>query len=203
MILRREFVGLTVGAAASVILGAPALAQETSVEEMLADRVLGDPDAPVTMIEYSSLTCPHCAAFHREKLPTIKEEYIDTGKVKFIIRDYPLDQRAAVASMLTRCAPEPVYHKLMDVLFERQAQWAQSQDVLGALAQIGRFAQMSEASITACFQNQELYTGIVNAREDHDKEVDIRSTPTFTVNGEKLVGNDTIERFKEVIESNL
>ncbi len=202
MMHRRKFVGGVVGSAAALTLPPLALAQD-NVEAMLADRVLGDPNATVTMIEYSSLTCPHCAAFHREKLPTLKERFIDTGKMKFIIRDFPLDQVAAVASMLARCAPEPVYYNLMDVLFERQGEWARSQDVLSSLGSIGRFAQMSPATIEACFQNQELYTGIVSKREEYSEDVDIKSTPTFTVNGDLLVGNDTLEKFISTIESYL
>lgn len=206
---RTIFKGTVVSAGALLAMGAvpglvgTAVAQEQSVDELLKDRILGDENAPVTMIEYSSMTCPHCAAFHRDKLPTLKEKYIDTGKMKFIIRDYPLDQLAAVASMMTRCAPPKNYFKLMDFLFERQSQWAGSQDPLGELGKIGRFAQMSQGSIDACFQNQELYAEIARRREDYGKETEIKSTPTFTINGERLVGNDSLERFFEVIESNL
>lgn len=98
------------------------------------DKVLGDRDAPVTMIEYSSLTCPHCAHFHTDVLPRIKKEYIDTGKVKLVLRDFPLNQPALIAAQIAHCVPEDRYFGFVSVLFETQAAWAISEDPAAALS---------------------------------------------------------------------
>jgi protein-disulfide isomerase len=172
-------------------------------QELITPRVLGDPDAPVTIVEYASLTCPHCAAFHHETFPELKKTYIDTGKVKLEFRDYPLNEGAALASLLARCAPEDRYFPLLNLLFAQQPAWGASQNMLADLAKLGSFAGMSSDSIEQCFNNQELYSAIVKQRTYWSELDDIGSTPTFIVNGTKIVGAQPFEKFQELIEADL
>ncbi|MEQ8603061.1 MAG: DsbA family protein [Marivibrio sp.] len=202
---RRRFHGLALGAGA-VALGAaglvrPAYAQARSVEEMMQDRVLGDPDAPVTIYEYSSLSCPHCRAFHQDTLPRLKSAYIEAGRAKLIYRDFPLNGPAVAASMLVRCAPEDRFYPLLETLFDQQPEWSTSQDVLGALAQIGRFAGMSAGEIDACFQNEALFAALRDSRNAYADEFEISSTPTFIIGDEKIVGAQPFETFADAIEA--
>jgi len=176
---------------------------ERTIEEMMGDRILGDPDAPVLIEEYSSLTCPHCASFHEEKLPILKKKFIDTGKAKLINRDFPLDDRAAVATLMVRCAPADRYYPMLELLFKQQTNWARAENPLQALAQVGRFAGMSQERLEACFQNVDLYRAIVARRNQYGEERSIQSTPTFFVNGEQIQGNQPIEDFENAIESAL
>lgn len=201
---RRRFHGLALSAAglAALPLLAPgrAVAQDRSVDAMMADRVLGDPDAPVTIHEYSSLTCPHCRSFHQETLPRLKEAYIDTGKAKLVLHDFPLNGAAAAGSMMARCAPEERYFPLVETLFDKQPEWSQAQNVLDALAQIGRFAGMSQEALQACFQNEALFDAIRDSRNKAAEELDISSTPTFIIGDEKIVGAQPFETFAEAID---
>ncbi len=186
-----------------LVLAPVSAVADTSVEEALADRYVGSEDAPVTIIEYSSLTCPHCAAFHTGALSEILETYVETGKVKFIVRDFPLDGRAAAAALMARCAPADRYFPLVDLMFKQQQKWAGAPDALAALSEMGRFAGMSQSDLDACFKNEDLYAGILKKKAEYQKENDISSTPTFFINGEKLSGNQPFSEFKEMIESHL
>lgn len=179
-----------------------------SVEALMRDRVMGADDAPVTLYEYASLTCPHCRSFHQETLPKLKADYIEPGKVKLVYRDFPLDAPAAAAAMLTRCAPEERYFPLVSTLFDKQSEWSGAEQVLQALGRYGRFAGMSETEIAACFQNQALFNAIRAKREDYAEAHDISSTPTFVVAGaggetSKIVGAQPYETFAEKIDARL
>lgn len=196
-------VALAFGAVFVPVLGQHALAEPLPTEEALAERVLGDATAPVEMIEYSSLTCPHCAAFHAEKLPELKKKYIETGKLRLIQRDFPFDRLGAMAAMMARCANPMRYHQFIDVLFKQQNQWSRSDDPVGALVQIGKLGGLSEKDFQACMQNEDLLNGILKMRQDGVAEYDINSTPTFIINGEKIVGNQSLEDFEEAIEKHL
>lgn len=198
--MRRLFsmivMGLTFWAAA-------ANAAEVNLDEAIQERVLGDPNAPVTIIEFSSLTCPHCAGFHEEKLPAIKEKYIDTGKVKLVYRDFPWDQAAAAAAVLARCAPADRYFKFLDALFLNQAKWATDNPIAG-LTRLGKMGGVSEEKFRACLNEGKIMDDIVNSRMTGAKEFEINSTPTFIVNGEdKIEGNVDLEEFEEVINKHL
>nr|WP_246499997.1 DsbA family protein [Azospirillum soli] len=181
---------------------APAPAQTAAVTDPLADRVLGNPNAPVTILDYSSMTCPHCAAFHTETLPKIKEKYIDTGKVKLVFRDFPFDQAALRASMLARCAPAERYYPLLDVLFKAQGQWSRAADPAKALSQYGKLAGMSQETIDACMANQALADGILNIRMTGQNQHRIESTPTFILNdgAATINGNQPFEVFAQAID---
>lgn len=192
--------GLTVATAAT-----PAAAQTAALpalSELLAERVMGDPKAPVTIYDYSSMTCPHCAEFHAKVLPKIKETYIDTGKVKLVFRDFPFDQAALRASMLAHCAPAERYFPLTDVLFKSQAQWARAADPAKALAQYGKLAGMSQETIDACFASQPLADGILNSRMVGQNQYKVEATPTFILNDgkDRVEGAQSFEVFAKAID---
>lgn len=163
------------------------------------DRALGDPDAPVTIIEYSSLTCPHCAQFHADVLPELRERYIETGKVRLVYRDFPLDQRALAAAALGQCVGPDHYFGFLDVMFETQENWARTES-LEPLKRLGRLAGMSEEQMNACLQDEELIDGILQKRLDAQQQHDISSTPTFIIDGESYAGSRPIEEFVDLIE---
>ena len=172
------------------------------VADLLADRVLGNPNAPVTILDYSSMTCPHCAAFHTETLPKIKEKYIDTGKAKLVFRDFPFDQAALRASMLARCAPQERYYPLLDVLFKSQAQWSRASDPAKALAQYGKLAGMSQETIDACMASQPLADGILQSRLVGSDKYKVEATPTFILNdgAATISGAQSFETFAAAID---
>jgi len=174
-----------------------------NVDEMLAERALGDEAAPVTIVEYSSLGCPHCAAFHRETLPKIKEAYIDTGKARLVYRDYPLGGAAMAAALIARCVEPSRYFGFIDMLYRGQETWAASTKPLDDLKQLSRFAGLSEADFNACLKNRALLQGIQEQASQAQKEAGIDSTPTFFVNERKIVGAQGFEVFKAAIDEEL
>jgi protein-disulfide isomerase len=212
LITRREFVvsaGALVAAAALFPSALPAFAQ-TQEELMrpgpLPDLVLGKADAPVTIIEYASMTCPHCANFHKTTYPALKEKYIDTGKVRFIFREFPLDELAVAASMLARCSAKggsgDKAIALIDVLFASQDKWA-VRDPLPALLQISKQAGFTQATFDECLKDQKLYNDILAMRERGSKEYKVESTPTLFVNGKMQKGGASIEELEKLITPNL
>ena len=164
------------------------------------DKILGSPEAPVTVIEYASLTCPHCAAFHNISLPRIKSELIDKGLVRLVYRDFPLDQVALRAALLARCAPDERYFNLLDVLFRTQSDWAESTDPAGALAQIGRTAGMSQVTIDGCMADEARVDRIAAGYQEAQTGFDVRSTPTFIINGEKHQGVLAFEDVEKIVK---
>lgn len=172
-------------------------------EGPLPDMVLGEAEAPVTIVEYMSLTCPHCASFHNETFDALKTKYIDGGQVRFIVRDFPFDPRAAAGAMLARCAPEGQYFPMVDMLFEQQSSWAAAQDARGALLQISRMAGFTQESFEACLTNQELLDDVNAVRQKAAEEFQVQSTPTFIINGERYAGNMSIEQMSAIIDANL
>ena len=206
-ITRREFVVSTAAMlAAGALFGSTplAFAQGPSVEELmrpgpLPDLVLGKADAPVTIVEYASMTCPHCANFHKTTYPALKSKYIETGKVRFIFREFPLDDLAVAASMLARCAGAEKSMALIDVLFASQDKWA-VRDPVPALLQIAKQAGFTQASFDECLKDQKLYNNILAVRERGSKEFKVESTPTLFVNGKLQKGGATIEELDKLIQ---
>ena len=172
-------------------------------EGPLPEMALGEEDAPVTIVEYMSLTCPHCAAFHNETFDALKEKYVDTGQVRFIVRDFPFDPRAAAGAMLARCAPEGQYFPMVDMLFEQQSTWAAAEDARGALMQISRMAGFTQESFEACLTNQELLDDVNAVRQKAAEEFEVQSTPTFLINGQRYAGNMSIEQMSAIIDGQL
>lgn len=152
------------------------------------DRILGNAEAPVTIIEYASLSCPHCANFHATRFKWIKENYIDTGKVKFIFRDFPLNQPALLGSMLAQCAPPERYYAFLDLLFRQQATWAFSESVMEELAKIARVGGIGKAAFDDCMSNVELSERIIESRKIGVEKYDVASTPSLIVDGKLLKG---------------
>ena len=177
----------------------PLVLGESSAAEP-QEQALGDPNAPVTIIEYASLTCPHCATFHNEVLPELKEKYIAPGKVRLVYRDFPLDQPALAAATLAHCAGPDRYFGFLDVLFETQESWAGADDHLAALKRLGKLGGLSEQQIDACFADQQLADRILRTRLDAQNEHEINSTPSFVINGETYDGARELEEFSEIID---
>jgi protein-disulfide isomerase len=166
----------------------------------LPDIVIGKPDAKVAIVEYASMTCPHCAAFHNRVLPQLKAKYIDTGKVRLIYREFPLDKLAMSAAMLARCVggegPEP----LIADLFKRQEEWAVRGDATPKLFEVAKQAGFTKAGFDKCLTDQALYDKILAGRTRASEQFGVSSTPTFFVEGQRLGGGATIADFDKTLE---
>mgnify|MGYP002734037528 CR=1 FL=1 len=190
---------------ASALADVPESTGSVDMEEVLKpgplkDMALGDPNAPVKIVEYMSMTCPHCATFHNTTFEEIKTKYIDTGKVYFIVREFPFDPRAAAAFMLARCAPETQYHSFISVLLKQQQSWATAQDARGALLQMSKLAGFSQETFEACLTNQKLLDDVNTTMQRGASEFGINSTPTFIINGKKYAGALSIEDMSAIID---
>jgi|GEM_PF-2381159 len=174
--------------------------QAQAADPRLQDMALGKADAPVTIVEYASLTCPHCASFHATVLPTLKTEYIDTGKVRLIFRDFPLDQTALVGASIARCAGPERYFSFLDVLFSQQRVWATAPDPRASLTQIARLGGMSSEQVEACFTNQAVADYILNARLEGNQKFNVNSTPTLIVNGKNMPGVPSLDELRKHID---
>ena len=168
----------------------------------LGDREIGSAEAKVVIVEYASTTCPHCAKFHAESFPAVKKDYIDTGKVRFIFREFPLNDVDLAAVMLARCAPEDKYFPLIDVLFEQQATWTKG-NPREELFKIAQFAGFTQQSFDTCLKNEQVAKGILEARERAANEFGVESTPTFFINGEVVRGGESLEEFRKLIDAAL
>lgn len=196
-----------IAGAAVACLALPATAQQSTVPLKdlmqagpLGDRVLGKADAPVTIVEYASFTCVHCASFHLNTMPAFKEKYVDTGKVKLIFREFPFDAMATAMSMLARCATTERYYPLVDLFFRRQEAIMTSQKPLEELQSAARLAGFTQESFEACLKNQSIYDG-VNAAKKHGAEtLGVNSTPTFFINGTRVSGNQSIAELDKLLE---
>ena len=156
-------------------------------KEALPDVPMGKADAPVTMIEYASMTCTHCAHFHATVYPTLLKNYIETGKVRFILREFPLDPLATAGFMLARCSGDK-RNAVIDLLFDKQQSWAFVDKPLEALQDIMKQTGMSKESFEACLKDQKLYDNVNDIRDRGGKEFGVSATPTFYVNGTKVTG---------------
>jgi protein-disulfide isomerase len=201
----------------------PARAQDPSPAELmkpgpLGEMILGDEKAPVTIIEYASMTCPHCAQFHETTYPELKKRYIDTGKVRFIFREFPLDQLAAAGFMLARCAAQDAakgaapsadpaagsekYFAMIETLFAQQRDWVVQRPLQPLLA-IAKQAGFSEQAFNDCLKNQQVLEGIEEVRQRAAQKFNVQSTPTFFINGKQVRGSLTIEEIDKQVASYL
>lgn len=185
----------------AILLAVAAVTPATAIdaEAALEERTIGDPAAPVTMIEYASLTCPHCASFHNDTYKAFKTRYIDTGKVRLIYRDFPLDGVALRAAMMARCTIEQRYFGLLQVLYKSQHNWARAKDPVAELAKIGRFAGIDQAAFDACMASGELLDSVLRVRQQAASD-GVRSTPTFVIGGVVYPGSRSLEELAEIIE---
>jgi protein-disulfide isomerase len=195
-----------VGFALAMGVAAPAAAQtmipmnQLMAPDALPDSTQGSASAPVTIIEYASMTCSHCAAFHDETWPKLKAKYIDTGKVKFALREFPLDPLATAAFMLARCVGPEKRDALVDLLYGQQRNWAFGQKPIEALAGLVKQAGVSQADFDICLKNQELYDQVNKVHDRALKSFNVKATPTFFVNGREMNGELTIEEFDKVLQ---
>jgi protein-disulfide isomerase len=167
----------------------------------LPDMALGPKDAAVTITEFASMTCPHCAAFNEQVFPKIKSEYIDTGKVRYIFREFPLDIKAAAGSMLSRCIAKddaPKYFAVTDMLFRQQNDWV-VKNTTETLTRIGKQAGLTQQQVEACLKDQALLDKIAADQKYASDVLKVDSTPTFFINGEKIKGEASFEEFAKKI----
>jgi protein-disulfide isomerase len=198
------------GNTASGLLAAAGGAQEFEIKP--TDMVKGSVDAPVTMVEYASMTCPHCAAFNAEIVPQLTAEYINTGKVKFVFREYPLDGAASMASAAARCLSGDAYFAFIDLLFRNQREWLQDfdqnqqmtkEDIEEGLARMGRMAGLSREQILGCANDPEK-TAIVHANwQEGQTRYRVEATPTFFINGKMHRAGLTYDELKAVLEAEI
>jgi protein-disulfide isomerase len=168
----------------------------------LPDMALGPADASVTITEYASMTCPHCAAFNEAVFPKIKSAYIDSGKVRYVFREFPLDIKAAAGSMLARCiAKEDAgkYFAVIDMLFKQQNDWV-TKNTTETLTRIGKQAGLSQQAVEACLKDQALLDKIAADQKFASDVLKVNSTPTFFVNGEMIKGETSFEEFDKKIK---
>ena len=158
----------------------------------LGDEVQGAANAPVTLIEYASMTCPHCASFHETTYPEMKKKYIDTGKIRFIFREFPLDTLAMAGSMLARCAGKEKFFPLIETLFAQQKEWV-TQKPMQPLLAIARQAGFTQQSFDECLANQQVQNGIEEGRQRAVQRLNVQSTPTFFINGKLFRGTLTMQ----------
>ena len=204
---RRSLLRGALAAALATTLAGPLAAQTTKVpvDELMApnalpDIVQGHADAPVTVVEYASMTCTHCAAFHAGTYPTLLSKYVDTGKVKFILREFPLDPLATAGFMLARCEGPEKRSAVVDLLFTQQKNWAFVDKPLEALGNILKQTGMNKDSFEACLKDQKLYDQVNEVRDRGSQKFGVSATPTFYFNGTKVSGEITPETLGKILD---
>jgi protein-disulfide isomerase len=185
-------------AAAQMSTGADVSMADLLVPGPLGDEIQGQADAPVTIVEYASMTCPHCSHFHETTYPEMKKKYIDTGKVRFIFREFPLDPLAAAAAMLARCAGKDKFFPLIDAFFAQQKDWV-VQKPLQPMFAIAKQAGFTQQSFDECLANQQMLTGLEEQRTRATQKFNVNSTPTFFINGKTVRGALTPEELDKQV----
>lgn len=176
---------------------------EPGAERFTGDVVLGDENAPVEVIEYASFTCPHCASFHERTWPEFKKQYVDTGKVRFIMREVYFDPYGLWAGMVARCGGEESYYPLVDALLKRQRDWSRAEDVAGEIQKIGRLNGLSTEAMRACLSDRSFAETLVGAYQENAERDGIQSTPSFLINGELVSGSMGFEEFAALVDKHL
>ncbi len=197
--------------ALTVLAASPAYAQKADAEPPAPDGqiadlkltdneyALGPKDAKVVIVEYASLTCPHCAQFHTTVMPAIKKEFVETGKVRFVYRDFPLDRDALAAAMIARCAGRDRYFVFLDTFYATQDRWAGASDRMGALGNLARLGGMAPKDFEACARNEEVQNAILAQRLQASTEFKVKATPTVYVNGAQYSGGMTLEQMRTLL----
>jgi protein-disulfide isomerase len=165
----------------------------------LPEQALGEATAPVTVVEYASLSCSHCQEFHEKTFPEVKKRLIDTGKVRFVFRDFPLDQFALAGAMIARCAGDEKYFPIVDAFFAQQDSLLGAQDPLAWLQNFGKQVGFTQEQLEACLSNRELEDNLLKVRETASGKFGVNSTPTFFFNGKVRRGALTIEDFEKEV----
>ena len=213
IITRRAFTAALSLSGLAVLAGFPPLrliaqamaqgAADVAKTMSLPDMALGPANAPVTITEYASMTCPHCAAFNDAVFPKIKAAYIDTGKIRYVFREFPLDIKAAAGSMLSRCiagGDSAKYFAVTDLLFRQQGDWV-VKNTTESLSRIGKQAGLSQQQVEDCLKDQSLLDKIVADQKYASEVLKVDSTPTFFINGEKIKGETSFEEFDKRIKA--
>ena len=198
---RRQLLTGAAGIAAAALAGGTAARAQTKLPDAgpLGDVWLGPADAKVTIVEYASLTCSHCATFHSATWPELKKKYIDTGKVRFTLREFPLDPLATAGFMLARCNGNDKYVPMTDLLFAQQRNWAFTDKPVDALSSLVKQAGFTQESFEACLKRQDIYDAVTVVK-DGGAKAGVDSTPTFFINGQKRSGALTIAEFDKILE---
>lgn len=194
-------IGIVLAGAISLACATMSASAQDAVDAAAAlqERLIGSPDAPVTMIEYFSLTCPACASFHNDVYDDLKEKYLDTGKVRFVYKEFPRDGVDLRAGMMARCADPRRYSGLIQVLFKSQPNWTRARDPIAEIAKIGRLAGIDDATFQSCLASEALANGILAERQNASAR-GVRSTPTFDIGGQLYAGSRSIEELSEIID---
>ena len=213
IITRRAFTAALSLTGLAVLAGFPPLrliaqamaqgAADVAKPMSLPDMALGPANAPVTITEYASMTCPHCAAFNDAVFPKIKAAYIDTGKIRYVFREFPLDIKAAAGSMLSRCiagGDSAKYFAVTDLLFRQQGDWV-VKNTTESLSRIGKQAGLNQQQVEDCLKDQSLLDKIVADQKYASEVLKVDSTPTFFINGEKIKGETSFEEFDKRIKA--
>ncbi|MGB2932364.1 MAG: DsbA family protein [Methyloceanibacter sp.] len=188
----------SVDATANKALNVPA-AEELMREGPLGERAIGNPNAPVTVIEYASLTCPHCAHFQRDVWPRVKKEFIDTGKIRFIVREFPIGRTSGAAAIATRCVPPEKYFALHSAFLLRQPEWVSQEVRPDAIYAVAKSSGITRAAFDTCMANQTIIDGLTEVKQ-RGRQFGVIGTPTFYANGRKAQGTITFEQFKALID---
>jgi protein-disulfide isomerase len=184
-----QLVGLTSAAAQNARVDV----EQLMAEGALPDVVEGEANAPVTIVEYASMTCSHCATFHTKVYPTLKSKYIDTGKAKFMLREFPLDPLATAGFMLARCAGDK-REAMIELLFRQQKNWAFIDKPLDGLSNIVKQTGMGQETFEKCLKDQALYDKVNTVRDRGAEKFGVNATPTFFINGKRVSGEMTVEQ---------
>lgn len=203
--MRKIWAGRIIGAvvlavAALAAAGGPGARAQEAAPGAPQDWAMGRTEAPITILEYASLTCPHCAVFDSETLPKLEKDWIEAGKAKLVFRDFPFDATALNAAILARCAGPEKFYGFLDMLFKSQATWAHAADSDAALLRIAKLGGVPEARFKSCREDKKLSDAIIAGRLYAEQTLKVESTPTFFINGRKIVGNQPYEKFEEALK---
>ncbi len=174
-----------------------------AADYVLGDIALGDPEAPLTVYEYASFTCPHCANFHNQTFPEFKEKYIDTGKVRFVLREVYFDQYGLWASMVARCGGEQGFYPMVDAFLGSQTTWTRAPDIGHAIQQVGRRAGLPAERLQQCLSDRDFAKELLEIYQKNRDIDEVQSTPTFVIDGEKHTGEMSFEDFSAIVDAAL
>lgn len=201
LLLRRKFLFGSIALGGCAFAYSPSWAIDLAAlhaPSTIGEMEMGSPTAKVTVVEYASASCPHCASFYKDTFKTLKTEYIDTGKIRFIFREFPHNQPALAAFMLARCASKEKYFPMVDMFFEQQESWLSSP--LEGLQKIAQLAGFTKEVFDACLKDEAVAKGILAVRDKASNEFGVESIPTFFINGEMTKGSMSIEEMRKAID---
>jgi len=202
VVLAGTALGLSACGGAAGTAGETAISPKDQILEPgpLGEREYGNANAPVTIVEYVSLTCPHCRNYHAKIFPKVKRQYVDTGKVRYIIREFPIGRTAGTAALATRCAPKTKHLALTEAYLSRQGEWVSQEIRPDAIYRIAKSSGMSRAEFDKCLSNQSIIDGLTEVKK-RGRKYGVIGTPTLIINGQKLQGAVTFEEVKALIEA--